>query len=86
MPHDPTQAKRLARMEQVDAMTPDVRACVHEFGLSIVNAFLQAGVTKGRHIRHIVMCIRQGSYQSHSDGKAFRLQALAATQETPHDA
>lgn len=65
------QSRRRKRMERVDAMPPDIRACVHQYGLSIVDAFLDAGVKKARHIHHIVGRIRDGSYQSVTDGKAF---------------
>ncbi len=46
--------RRRVRMERVDAMSPALRACVNEYGLCLVEAFLQVGVTKPRHIRHIV--------------------------------
>lgn len=46
--------KRRARMETVDRLPPDVRALVHEYGLNVVNACLQSGVVKAKHIRHIV--------------------------------
>lgn len=47
-------AKRTSRMAAVDVMPDDVRALVHEYGLNTVRAFLDIGVTKPRHIRHIV--------------------------------
>jgi hypothetical protein len=61
------QGRRRRRMERIDAMPVDIRACVHDYGLSVVDACLQAGVTKGRHIRHIVETVRGGSYQSARD-------------------
>lgn len=62
------QDRRQKRMARVDAMKPDVRACVHDFGLTIVDACLAHGVTTGRGIRHIVQTVRGGSYQSPRDG------------------
>lgn len=46
--------RRIKRMSRVDAMPPDIRALVHEWGLSITQAFLECGVTNPRHIRHII--------------------------------
>lgn len=65
------QSRRRRRMERIDAMTPDIRACVHEYGLTIVDACLQAGVQKGRQIRHIVETVRGGSYQGKRDKAAL---------------
>ena len=48
------QARRVARMERVDAMPEDIRELVHEYGLTVVDAFLSCGVTKANRIRHLV--------------------------------
>lgn len=48
------EEKRIARMERVDAMPPELRELVHEYGLHCVDAFMQLGVTQPRHIRHLV--------------------------------
>lgn len=47
-------AKRAARMEGVDRMPQELRALVHEYGLNVVTALLQCGVSKPNRIRHIV--------------------------------
>lgn len=60
---DPYQIKREVRMSRVDAMPADVRAIVHEEGLTIVDAFLAVGVTKAKHMRHLISTIRQGSVE-----------------------
>lgn len=57
------RARIIARMDRVDSMSPDVRAIVHEHGLTIVDAFLQCGVTKAKHMRHLINTIRAGSYE-----------------------
>ena len=49
------------RMDRIDAMPKDVREIVHEHGLTVVDALLAAGVTKGRVMRHLISVIRQGS-------------------------
>lgn len=46
--------KRQARMAKVDAMPEGLRALVNEYGLSVVQSFLDLGVTKPRQIRHVV--------------------------------
>lgn len=60
---DPGLERVRKRMATVDAMPPDLRACVHDFGLTIVTAMLQAGVTNHRHIRHLVDTVRIGSIE-----------------------
>lgn len=47
-------ARRIARMKQIDRMPPELRELVHEYGLNIVRAFLDIGVSKPKHIRHLV--------------------------------
>lgn len=46
--------KRRNRMARVDQLPADIRELVHEYGLSVVDACMGVGVTKARHIRHIV--------------------------------
>lgn len=53
-PQERLAEKRRARMEAVDAMKPDLRACVHDYGLTVVRDFLDLGITKPKHIRHVV--------------------------------
>jgi hypothetical protein len=48
------QAKRKKRMDLVDSMTKDQRALVYEYGLTVVKAIMDSGVTKPRRIKHIV--------------------------------
>ena len=46
--------RRKARMDRIDALTPGQRHLVHEYGFTVVNAFMLLGVTKVKHIRHLV--------------------------------
>lgn len=48
------EAKRAARMSSVDRMSPALRALVHDYGLTVVKAFLDIGVKDPRHIKHLV--------------------------------
>lgn len=65
------------RMEKIDSLAPDVRELVHEFGWTVVNAFLTHGVTKARIIRHLIMMVVDGA-QSETAGRGF-VKARAAT-------
>jgi hypothetical protein len=59
--------RRATRMARVDAMPPEIRACVHEYGLTIVDSMLDLGIKKAKHIRHLVNVVRRESYQSARD-------------------
>lgn len=61
---------RLNRLRLTDAMSPDLRACVHEFGFPIVDACLQAGVSMAANIRQLVMEIWAGARQTGQAGGA----------------
>lgn len=47
-------AKRQKRMQMVDKYPADIRVLIHDYGLSVVKAHMDLGVTKARHIRHLV--------------------------------
>lgn len=61
------QEKRAARMARVDRMPPEIRACVHEHGLTIVDTCMALGIKKAKHINHLVKTIRDQSYQGVRD-------------------
>ncbi len=46
--------KRKARMNLVDNFSAPIRALIHDYGLCVVKAFLDCGVTKPKQIRHLV--------------------------------
>lgn len=50
-------------MAKVDAMTAPLRALVHEHGLTIVQSFLDCGVSNPKHIQHLVSVVRKGSVE-----------------------
>lgn len=50
-------ARHVARMAQVDALSPEHRALVHEYGYATVKTLLDLGVKKPRQIRHVVETI-----------------------------
>jgi hypothetical protein len=49
--------RRRARMEKIDSLHPDLRVCVHDYGFTVVDAFMRLGVTKAKHVRHLVECV-----------------------------
>lgn len=48
------QRRRSARMEAIDALSPDIRSLVHDYGYPTVKTCMDLGVTKAKHIRHLV--------------------------------
>jgi hypothetical protein len=46
--------RRAKRMAHIDQMTPEMRELTNDYGYNIVRSFLNCGVTKPRHIRHLV--------------------------------
>ncbi len=62
--------KRASRMKRIDELPKELRSCVHDYGLNIVNAFVDCGVKKENHIRHLVETVldefspTRGSYSS----------------------
>lgn len=54
---------RVRSCDDTDAMPAPLRECVHEFGSSIVSCFLQRGVNKPDHIRHLVHTCWMGARQ-----------------------
>lgn len=48
------EGRRIARMARIDAMPPEMRALVNDYGLTIVDAFHQSGVVKAKRIRNLV--------------------------------
>lgn len=57
------QARSIARMEKVDAMTPEMRILVHEYGLTVVQSFIDLKVDKPRQILHLIKTVLKGSVE-----------------------
>ncbi len=63
--HDTDQRERAAvRMARVDAMPQPLRSLVREHGLTVIDAFLQVGVSNTRHIRHILAAVKRGGIET----------------------
>ena len=50
-----------ARMARIDAMPKEIRELIHEYGLTVVQAFLDLGITKPSSIRHLIKTVLTGS-------------------------
>jgi len=46
--------KRANRMSKIDEYDPAIRSLIHEYGLPVVKAIYDLGVTKPKQIKHIV--------------------------------
>jgi hypothetical protein len=46
--------KRKNRMAAIDSLPPELRALVHDYSYCVVKSFMDIGVTKPAHIRHLV--------------------------------
>jgi hypothetical protein len=44
-------------MNAIDNLSPELRSLVHSYGYAVVHMLLGLGVTKPRHIRHVVETI-----------------------------
>jgi len=54
-------ARRQRAWDDVDGMSPEWRAIVHEYGYPIVHACREAGVTEPRRVRELVRVIWDGA-------------------------
>jgi hypothetical protein len=48
------QERRVQRMEAIDQLPPNLKAVVHDWGWYIVKSFMDCGVTKPKHMRHLI--------------------------------
>lgn len=46
--------KRRKRFDAIDSMPKELRDVVNEYSMNVVRAFLDIGVKKPKHIRHLV--------------------------------
>lgn len=84
-PDEQYLAKARQRMKRIDNMPRGLRECVHEFGLTIVDACTQVGVVNPRHIRHLVETIRnEGKYGNPGTGQR-NCPACSGTGSIPRD-
>lgn len=57
IPHE----KIVARMDRIDKMPKEIRELIHEHGLTVVQSFLDHGVTSAKAITHLIKAVRTGS-------------------------
>lgn len=48
------ERRRLNRMQSVDRLAPEMRKVVHDYGLNVVQAFIDNGIVRPNIIRHLV--------------------------------
>ena len=56
------QSNSVKRMDYIDHQPQAIRELVHEYGWSVVKAFLDCGVSKPKQIRHLIRMTLEGSY------------------------
>lgn len=66
--NDRVSARVMRSLEAVDKMPSELRACVHEFGYAIVNAFVIAGISNPATIRRLVFECWNGARQPRQRG------------------
>lgn len=78
-PHE----KVVARMEIIDALPKDIRELVHEFGYTMVRAFLDQKVTKPSSIRHLILQVQRGSLDTGNGKSAQSGRAMVVIPSEP---
>lgn len=41
-------------MRKIDSLPPELRELVHSYGFTVVKSFMDLGVSRPKHIRHLV--------------------------------
>lgn len=80
-----TQEKIVARMNRIDALPKGVRELIHEFGYTVVNAFLDQKVTNPASIKHLILQVQRGSLDT-GNGKSSqngRVMVAIPSEPTP---
>lgn len=67
--------RALRALEVADNLSPGLRACVHEFGSAIVQAFLLAGIKDPKRIRILVHECWEGARQPAQRNRVGRLRS-----------
>lgn len=87
------QRRRVARMDVVDSLPPEVRKLIHEFGLHLVEQFGYRGITDPARVRHLVSVVlkevhplvgsssSQGQRQRHVAPPGWKLVPEEPTEE-----
>lgn len=78
---DRFQVKRVNRMNEIDNLSPDIRALVHEFNWTMIHAFLQAGIRDARKIRHLISRVIEGA-ASYDGGNMDKVGLKLSTNTT----
>lgn len=77
--------RRIKRMEQIDSLPAPLRECVHDYGWTVVNTCLDLGITKPRHIRHLVETVLNEFSPTRGSSAAQGKRAALGVTNGPHD-
>lgn len=76
-----TSERAAKRMDRVDAMPPDLRKVVHEYGLEVVQEFINCGVKTPKTIRHLIATVR---HEDHPCGQPrFKINKGVSAKQNP---
>lgn len=70
---DTLSKKRVEALDRIDKMPPELRKCVHEYGLPIVSVCLKHGVKEPNKIRELVREIWSGARETAQRNQALGL-------------
>jgi hypothetical protein len=55
-------------MDRIDSLPKEIRELIHEYGYTVVDAFLNQKVTKASAIRHLIQAVMRGSLDASYGG------------------
>lgn len=70
------ETRRVARMDAIDRMPPALRELVHDYGLNVVKACTDLGITKPNQIKHLVETVLDEFSPTRGTGSAQGARAM----------
>lgn len=58
----------VARMDRMDALPKEIRELIHEYGYTVIDAFLNQKITKASAIKHLINAVNRGSMDASLGG------------------
>lgn len=75
--------RRVNRMAAIDALSPEQRALVHEYGFNVVKALMDLGVRKPSAIRHVVETVLDEFSPTRGTGSSQGTRAAFNSGDSP---
>lgn len=78
--------KIVSRMQTIDALPKEVRELIHEYGYTMVRAFLDQKITKANIIWHLIQQVQRGSLDTGNGTASFqggRAMVVIPAEPTP---